>query len=507
MLCFILHLFCCSLIKKCCQAFIHNHEEGFMKHTRVMLLVAAVLLLAACGRKLPDEPVPTQQPATPVSVEATAVDQPEATQEAAASDQQEPQVDTSDPFAVRAAAANPTNGEQLFNQPNASGFACVNCHIANSDQMLVGPGFLGLPEHAATRVEGQSAAEYLHNAILHPGDFVVPNYPDMVMPRTYADIFTEDQVYDLVAYLLTLHGPDAAAQQPASQEPTPEDQTTSEDTQVVVITTTPVIIVVTATPETALASSESQVAETETVAVEPTAIGTPDIVVTLASFGFISNGETLFTTALSDGSACSDCHNTNSTDEKNGGPGLLGIPQRAAQNTQAISSERYILDAIESTTVHSNADYTSLLSASQRYDLVAYLMTLVDDGSATTTDTQTAQTGDPDAAIIAGIASGDPVRGQELYNLPNATGFACSACHYPNTEDRLVGPGLLHIPTRAAERVPGESAEIYLYHSIINPGAFVVPDYPDMVMPRTYAEVLSEQDIFDLVAYLLTLNE
>lgn len=46
----------------------------------------------------------------------------------------------------------------------------------------------------------------------------------------------------------------------------------------------------------------------------------------------------------------------------------------------------------------------------------------------------------------------------------------------------------------------------YLQTSIREPGAFIVPDFPDMIMPRTYGEILSEQDINDLVAYLLTLQ-
>jgi cytochrome c2 len=470
-----------------------------MKQTRAILVVAVVLLLAACGRKLPDQPIPTTVPATPTSQENTSDTNAEATQPLEDATQETAQVGTGDPFTVRAAAADPVTGEQLFNQVTATGFACTNCHNANSDVQLVGPGLLNLAQVAASRVEGQSAAEYAYTSITHPNDFIVPGYPQMVMPQTYAEVFTEDQIYDLVAYILRLDAADTTASEPpaaevAAQPTQPEEQQAP--------TQTPFIIVVTATPQTS--AEQSQPAETETQQAEPTQIGTPDLVVTLASLGYASIGEKVFNTAAADGSSCADCHNVASADEKNGGPALLGIPERSAQNPQNLSPESYILNAIENPAIHPGSDYASSLTASQKYDLIAYLMTLSGGQTSTQADQPAA---DENTRIIEAIASANPDHGAELFITTNVTGFACVACHYPDKEDRLVGPGLLHVPVRAADRVSGESAEIYLYHSIINPGAYVVSDYPDMVMPRNYSEVYTEQDIFDLVAYLLTLNQ
>ena len=45
----------------------------------------------------------------------------------------------------------------------------------------------------------------------------------------------------------------------------------------------------------------------------------------------------------------------------------------------------------------------------------------------------------------------------------------------------------------------------YIHTSITQPGAFVVEGFQDGVMPLNFGETLSEQDINDLVAYLLTL--
>ncbi len=101
---------------------------------------------------------------------------------------------------------------------------------------------------------------------------------------------------------------------------------------------------------------------------------------------------------------------------------------------------------------------------------------------------------------------GDPAVGETLFSqFQPAAGFACATCHRVDSEEQLVGPGLLHLPTRAATRVPGLSAQDYLRQSIVEPGAYVVAGYPDQVMPRTYGDLFSQAQIDDLVAYLLTL--
>jgi len=107
----------------------------------------------------------------------------------------------------------------------------------------------------------------------------------------------------------------------------------------------------------------------------------------------------------------------------------------------------------------------------------------------------------------AQTVSGDPANGEALFNEMRAeVNFACVTCHYPNQEAQLIGPGLLNIATRAETRVAGETAYEYLHQSIVDPGAYVVEGYPDGLMPRTYAEVFSEEQINDLIAYLFTLK-
>ncbi len=86
------------------------------------------------------------------------------------------------------------------------------------------------------------------------------------------------------------------------------------------------------------------------------------------------------------------------------------------------------------------------------------------------------------------------------------TNTGCRLCHSLEPGNVLVGPSFAGVASRAATRVPGLSAEEYLRQSIIDPNAYVVEGFPAGQMFSNYAEVLTPEDIDNLVAFLLTLE-
>jgi cytochrome c2 len=102
-------------------------------------------------------------------------------------------------------AGDAANGEALFNTfQGDAGFACATCHRADSEDRLIGPGLLNVGARAETRVDGTDTVEYIRTSIINPGAYVVETFPDGLMPQNWADIYAEDEINDLIAYLLTL---------------------------------------------------------------------------------------------------------------------------------------------------------------------------------------------------------------------------------------------------------------------------------------------------------------
>jgi cytochrome c2 len=110
--------------------------------------------------------------------------------------------------------------------------------------------------------------------------------------------------------------------------------------------------------------------------------------------------------------------------------------------------------------------------------------------------TPAATSGSAGGSTSPAEVKGSPAKGKELFNSQ-----ACNACHSIAKDQKLVGPSMYGIWNTAATRKPGLSAKDYLQESILNPSAFVVDTYPAGVMPATYAQSLSAQQIADLLAY------
>jgi len=101
--------------------------------------------------------------------------------------------------------ADAKNGELLYNEevPGVNA-GCKICHSLEKDVRIVGPSFYGVADRAAQRVPGLSAEEYLRQSILQPNAYVVPDFPKGVMVQNFSELLTENQVEDLIAFLMTL---------------------------------------------------------------------------------------------------------------------------------------------------------------------------------------------------------------------------------------------------------------------------------------------------------------
>ena len=95
-------------------------------------------------------------------------------------------------------------GEALYQQ-NSIGSApgCIACHSLEPDVVLVGPSHDGIGTHAATAVAGRSAEKYLHDSIVSPDAHVTEGYTAGIMFQNYTGELSEQQIADLVAFLLS----------------------------------------------------------------------------------------------------------------------------------------------------------------------------------------------------------------------------------------------------------------------------------------------------------------
>lgn len=98
-------------------------------------------------------------------------------------------------------------------------------------------------------------------------------------------------------------------------------------------------------------------------------------------------------------------------------------------------------------------------------------------------------------------AIGDVNAGRQIFETGGNALVPCMTCHTLDGTE-LVGPSLQGIADRAASRTD-LSAEDYLRQSITDPAAYLVDSYAD-VMNKEYGNKLSEEDIDNVVAFLLT---
>ena len=125
-----------------------------MKIKFVFALLAAAVSLAACSTAAKPAPTPTP-----------------------------------DPFILQ--------GQEVFNA------RCATCHALVPDTIIIGPSLYGVATRAETRVEGQSAEEYITMSVLRPGDYVVEGFNNVMITNLAKEV-TSEEMNALVAFLMTL---------------------------------------------------------------------------------------------------------------------------------------------------------------------------------------------------------------------------------------------------------------------------------------------------------------
>ena len=93
-------------------------------------------------------------------------------------------------------------GKQIFESGGDSGVPCITCHTRDGSE-LVGPSLQGLKDRAGDRVPGLSAEEYVRQSITDPSSYLVDGYED-TMAQTFSDAFSDEDINNLIAYVLTL---------------------------------------------------------------------------------------------------------------------------------------------------------------------------------------------------------------------------------------------------------------------------------------------------------------
>jgi mono/diheme cytochrome c family protein len=159
----------------------------------LIVLVILGLSLAACGGKEKKKATPVPSPAPTEAVEATPVPSAIPTESV-----EGPAEGTEPPGMLTGVAGDPVKGKALF-----ASAGCTTCHNVDTDEALTGPSLKGLGSEAAEgQIDGVPALEFLHQSIVDPGAALADDFPN-VMP-SFKDTLTEEQIQDLIAYLVTL---------------------------------------------------------------------------------------------------------------------------------------------------------------------------------------------------------------------------------------------------------------------------------------------------------------
>lgn len=118
------------------------------------------------------------------------------------------------------------------------------------------------------------------------------------------------------------------------------------------------------------------------------------------------------------------------------------------------------------------------------------------------------------AALVScggGAGPADAANGEQLFNgrgaLASSDAPTCISCHPVGVgEPGNIGNNLSNIGNRAATTVPDQTPEDYLRAAILEPDAYLAGGFQEGIHYRGYDQVLNDQQVNDLIAYMLTLK-
>lgn len=185
---------------------------------------------------------------------------------------------------------------------------------------------------------------------------------------------------------------------------------------------------------------------------------------------------------------CTECHTFNGVGAATG-PGLAGVVQTKGRD--------YVRNAIvnpENTVAagHAPGIMPKTFSFSMTDLEIESLIDYLEDPAAAA----------PAPAEATPAASG----GQDGQQV--ATNAGCLACHSLDGST-IVGPSWKGLFGSSKEFEDGSTAtadEAYLHESIVNPGAKIVKGFQPNLMPATYAQTLSEDQITAIIEFIKTLQ-
>ena len=98
----------------------------------------------------------------------------------------------------------------------------------------------------------------------------------------------------------------------------------------------------------------------------------------------------------------------------------------------------------------------------------------------------------------------DAGSGEKLFQQSKNGAPTCASCHGIDGASGI-GPMLQGIGETAGSHGDGESAEEYLYWSIVSPSKVLTAGYSNLMYAK-YGDTFGAEDLADLIAYLLALK-